>query len=61
MNMYRMVYQTSDGYEGKVIVNAANRIAAFMIFDGLGFEDVVNVDCYRVLDVDDAIIRSEDK
>ena len=53
MNQYKIIYQTSDGYEGTVIVSAANRIAAFMEFEEMGFEDVVNADCYRVLDEED--------
>lgn len=50
MNKYRIEYQTSDGYEGVEYVYAANRIAAFMVFEDLGYEGVVNADCFRVLD-----------
>lgn len=53
MNQYIIVYQTSDGYESEVIVSAANRIAAFEVFNELGYENVVNADCYRVLDEED--------
>ena len=50
MNKYKIVYQTSDGFEDEVYVYAVNRIAAFMVFEDLGYEDVVNADCFRVLD-----------
>lgn len=50
MNKYRIEYQTSDGFEGVEYVCAANRIAAFMAFEDLGYEDVVNADCFRVID-----------
>lgn len=49
MNEYRIVYQCSDGYEDEVTVMAANRTMAFMVFEDFGIEDVVNADCYRVL------------
>ena len=50
MNEYRIEYECSDGYEGEVIVMAVNRMMAFEVFEELGIEDVVNADCYRVLD-----------
>lgn len=54
MNQYRIAYQTSDGYEDEVIISAANRIAAFEVFNELGYENVVNADCYRVLDEEES-------
>lgn len=50
MYEYRVVYQCSDGSEGEVIVMAVNRMMAFMAFEDLGYEDVVNADVFRVLD-----------
>ena len=50
MNEYKVVYQCSDGYEGEEIVMAANRMMAFEVFEGLGIEDVINADVYRVID-----------
>lgn len=49
MYEYRIVYQCSDGYEGEEIVCAVNRMMAFEVFKELGIEDVVNVDCFRVI------------
>lgn len=53
MNEYRIVYQCSDGYEGEEIVMAVNRMMAFEVFEELGIEDVVNADCFRVIDEDE--------
>ena len=50
MYEYKMVYTCSDGYEGEEIVMAVNRMMAFEVFEELGIEDVVEVDCFRVLD-----------
>ena len=50
MNEYKIVYQCSDGYEGEEIVCAVNRMMAFEMFEELGIEDVVNADCFRVVD-----------
>lgn len=52
MNEYKIVYTCSDGYKGEEIVMAANRIMAFEMFEDLGIEDVVNADCFRVLEDD---------
>ena len=49
MNEYRIIYQCADGFKGEVTVCAANRIAAFEVFKDLGFENVINADCFRVL------------
>lgn len=49
MNKYRIVYRCSDGYYGEETVMAVNRTMAFEMFADLGIEDVVNVDCFRVL------------
>ena len=49
MNKYKVIFQYSDGTEGIEYVYAVNRIAAFMAFEDLGYEDVVNVDVFRVL------------
>ena len=53
MNEYRMVYKCSDGYEGEEIIPAVNMVMAFEIFEELGIEDVVSVDCFRILEDDD--------
>lgn len=50
MNEYRIIYTCSDGYEGEEIVMAVNRMMAFEVFEDLGIEDVVDADCFRVLD-----------
>ena len=50
MNEYRIVYQCSDGYVDEEIVMAANRTMAFMVFEDLGIEDVVNAECFLVLE-----------
>lgn len=50
MNKYKIIYQCSDGYEGEEIVMAVNRMMAFEVFKDFGYEDVINADCFRVLD-----------
>jgi len=50
MNLYKIVYKCSDGYEGEEIVCAVNRLMAFEVFKDFGYEDVVSADCFRVLD-----------
>jgi hypothetical protein len=50
MNKYRIVYQCSNGYEGEEFVYAKNRIMAFEVFKDLGYEDIVNADCFRVIE-----------
>ena len=50
MNEYKIVYECSDGYEGEEIVMAVNRIMAFEVFEELGIKDVINADCFRVID-----------
>lgn len=50
MNQYRITFQCSNGYEGEVYVDAANRIAAFEAFKEFGIEDVINADCFRILE-----------
>ena len=49
MNEYRIVYRCKNGYVGEEIVMAADRIMAFEVFEEFGIEDVVSVDCFRVL------------
>ena len=39
-----------DGYKDEVTVYAVNRVMAFMLFEDFGYEDVITVDCFRVLD-----------
>lgn len=55
MNKYRIVYQCSNGYEGEEFVYAANRMMAFEVFKELGFDGVVNADCFLVLDEEDDV------
>lgn len=50
MYEYKIVYTCSDGYKGEEIVMAVNRMMAFEVFADLGIADVVNADCFRVLD-----------
>jgi hypothetical protein len=49
MNEYKIVYKCADGYEGEETVMAVNRMMAFEVFADLGIEDVVEADCFRVL------------
>lgn len=50
MNKYKIVYQCSDGYEGMEYVYAVNRVMAFEVFQEFGYENITNVDCFRVSD-----------
>ena len=50
MNEYRIVYRCGNGYEDEVIVCAANRTMAFMVFKKFGIEDVVYAECFRVIE-----------
>lgn len=50
MYAYKIIYTCSDGYEGEEIVMAVNRMMAFEVFEELGIEDVVDVDCFRVIE-----------
>lgn len=50
MNEYRIVFKCANGFEGEETVMAANRMMAFEVFADLGIEDVVEADCFRVLD-----------
>lgn len=50
MYKYKIVYQCSDGYEGEEIIYAPNRLAALELFSDFGYEDIINIDCYRVID-----------
>jgi hypothetical protein len=52
MYKYKIVYKCSDGYEGIEYIYAVNRMMAFEAFKAFGYENVVNVDCFRVLDED---------
>lgn len=54
MNEYRIVYQCSNGYEGEEIVCAVNRIMAFEVFKELDIKDIVNADCFLVIDGNEA-------
>ena len=53
MNEYRIVYTCSDGYEDEVVVCAVNRIMAMELFEDFEVEDVVDIECYRVIDDDE--------
>ena len=50
MNEYKIVYKCDNGFEGEEIVMAANRMMAFEVFEELGIEDVVEADCFHVLE-----------
>lgn len=58
MNYYKIVYRCRDGYEGEEIVMAVNRLMAFEVFKDLGYEDVIDADCFRI--PDDEIDEEED-
>lgn len=48
MKEYRMEFECNNGFCSEVVVYAANRLAAFMEFEELGFDGVINVECYLV-------------
>ena len=50
MYEYKIVYTCSNGYEGEEIVMAVNRMMAFEVFADLGIENIVNADCFRILE-----------
>ena len=51
MNKYKIIYRRSNGYEGIVVIDAANRTMALEIFKTFAyFKDVIAVDCFRVID-----------
>ena len=50
MYKYKIVYQYSNGCEGEEIISAPNRWAALELFSDFGYEDLINIDCYRVID-----------
>lgn len=52
MNKYKFVIRYYGGYEDIVMVNAANRIMAFEIFQEFGFDspDISDVICCLVRD-----------
>lgn len=54
MNKYRIFYRCSNGYTDVEYIYAANRIAAMETFMELGYDDVVSIDCVRVLDNEEA-------
>lgn len=49
MNTYKLIYTCKDGFVGEEIVMAVNRMMAFEVFEELGIEEVVNADCFRIL------------
>lgn len=48
MHKYEIIFRCSDGVERREIVYAANRIMAFEVFGGFGYENVVSANCFRV-------------
>ena len=50
MNKYLIEFTTIDGFEGCTYIYAANRIAALMEFEEFGYDDIVNLECFRVLE-----------
>lgn len=50
MNEYKLIYTYKDGFVGEEIVYAVNRMMAFSIFEDFNYQDVVNVECIRVVD-----------
>lgn len=59
MNKYKLIYECDNGYKGEEIVYAANRTMAFEMFKEFGIENVVNVDCVRVIEQEVIIKRIE--
>lgn len=53
MHKYKITFQYKDGSEGNEYVYAVNRMMAFDVFGAFGYEDVVNVDVFRVTDEDE--------
>lgn len=54
MDEYRIVYTCIDGYEDEVVVCAVNRIMAMELFEDFEIEDVVDIECYRIVDEEDS-------
>lgn len=51
MNKYRLVYKLRNGYDGEEILYAVNRTMALEMFEKMEyFNDVIAVDCFRVID-----------
>lgn len=59
MNLYRVVYQCGDGYEGEEIVCAVNRIMAFDLFADFGYENVINADVFRLTEEEEEAYYNE--
>ena len=50
MKEYKIVYRRSDNSCGEETICAANRIAAFEIFESFGIEGIVAIDCFLVVE-----------
>ena len=51
MDIWRIIYTTESGYEGKVEVSAVNKFMAWDIFEDIAKdfdEKVVSTDCFLV-------------
>ena len=59
MNLYRVIYQCSDGYEGEEIVSAVNRMMAFDLFSDFGIENVINADVFRLTEAEEEAYYNE--
>ena len=49
MNTYKLIYTCKDGFVGEEIVYAANRMMAFSIFEDFNHQDIINVECVRIV------------
>ena len=49
MNNYRIEYTCYDGYSDTLYIQAANHIAAYMVYQEIFYdmsEDIVSIECY---------------
>lgn len=49
MNNYRIEYTCYDGYSDTLYIQAANRLAAYMVCQEIFYdmsEDIVSIECY---------------
>ena len=50
MNKYKLIYTYKDGSVRKEIIYAVNRMMAFSIFEDFNYQDIINVECIRIVD-----------
>jgi hypothetical protein len=53
MNKYKFIITYNNGDKDEVIVDAANRLMAFELYDELGYDNVIDISCYRIIEEDE--------